>query len=190
MNNFELSIGQHFLEYALKRLKYLKNKTERAFNQLQNDDDLFLLLDEESNSIALIMKHMAGNMKSRWTDFLTTDGEKPNRNRPSEFDRKFKVTKTELLEIWEEGWKCVFDTVSSLNPNDLLKEVSIRKEKHTVFEAIERQLSHYSSHVGQIIFLAKHIECKSWECLTIPRDENFYQDELSKEEHSNFPKNR
>ncbi|MFX0206030.1 MAG: DUF1572 family protein, partial [Candidatus Hodarchaeota archaeon] len=105
----------------------------------------------------------------------TTDGEKINRNRPSEFDREFKVSKEELLSIWEDGWKNTFNTISSLTPDDLMKEVYIRKEKYTVLEAIEWQLSHYSSHIGQIIFLTKHIESKSWECLTIPREENFYR---------------
>ena len=169
-NNSESSIGQFYLDYVMKRFQYLKTKAEKAFNQVENEDNLFLMLDEESNSIAIIIKHLVGNMKSRWTDFLTTDGEKPNRNRPSEFDRTFKVTKDELVEIWEDGWNCVFNTISNLTPNDLQKEVYIRNKMYSVLEAIEWQLSHYSQHIGQIIFLAKHIESKSWKCLTIPEE--------------------
>lgn len=169
-SNSENSIDQHYLNYVMKRFQYLKTKAERAFNQVKNEENLFLLLDEESNSIAIIIKHLAGNMKSRWTDFLTTDGEKPNRNRPSEFDRTFKVSKDELIEIWEDSWNCLFNTISNLTPNDLLKDVYIRKKRYSVLEAIEWQLSHYSQHIGQIIFLAKHIESKSWKCLTIPRE--------------------
>ena len=161
--NSEASIGQHFLDYAIKRFQKLKAKAEKAFNQVKNDEDLFLLLDEKSNSIAILIRHLAGNMKSRWTDFLTTDGEKADRNRPSEFERTVKVTKDELIETWEEGWKCVFDTISNLTPNDLMKDVYIRKKKYSVLEAIGWQLSHYSTHIGQIIFLAKHIESESWE---------------------------
>ncbi|MFX0065733.1 MAG: DUF1572 family protein [Candidatus Hermodarchaeota archaeon] len=167
-------IGQHFLEYILKRFKYLKGKAERAFNQVKNEEDLFLLLDSESNSIAIIIKHLAGNMKSRWSNFLTTNGEKPERHRPGEFDRTFRASKKALLALWEDGWKCVFDTISNLTPADLLKDVYIRKKRYSVLEAVMWQLSHYSSHIGQIIFLAKHVESESWQCLTIPREENFY----------------
>ncbi|UCE13748.1 MAG: DUF1572 family protein [Candidatus Heimdallarchaeota archaeon] len=161
--NSESSIAQHFLEYAIKRFQKLKTKAEKAFNQIKNDDDLFLLLDDKSNSIAILIRHLAGNMRSRWTDFLTTDGEKPDRNRPSEFDRTTKVTKDELIKVWEAGWKCVFDSVSALTPSDLMKDVYIRKKSYSVLEAIGWQLSHYSAHIGQIIFLAKHIEAESWE---------------------------
>jgi len=172
--NPNLSVGQHFLDYVMKRFRYLKTKAERAFNQVTNDDNLFLLLDEKSNSIAIIMKHLAGNMRSRWTKFLTTDGEKPTRDRPNEFDRTFKVARSELFKIWEEGWECVFNAIGELKPNDLMKEVYIRRKKYSVLEAIEWQLSHYSQHIGQIIFLAKHIESDSWEYVTMPPDERFY----------------
>ena len=161
--NSESSLGQHFLDNVMKRFHKLKTKAEKAFSQVKNDEDLFLLLDEKSNSIAILIRHLTGNMKSRWTDFLTTNGEKPDRNRPSEFDRTVIGTKKELLESWEEGWKCVFNAISTLTPNDLMKEVYISNEKHSVLEAIGRQMSHYSTHIGQIIFLAKHIESDSWE---------------------------
>jgi len=162
----EISIGQHFLDYAVKRFQYLKTKADWAFNQVKNDDDLFLLLDEKSNSIAILIRHLAGNMKSRWTDFLSLDGEKPNRNRPREFDRNLKEAKKELIERWEEGWNCLFHAISNLTQNDLLKDVYIRKKQYSVLEAIGWQLSHYSNHIGQIIFLAKHIESKSWKEFT------------------------
>ena len=165
--NSKDSIGQHFLDYVIKRFQKLKGKAEKAFKQIKNEKDLFFLLDKKSNSIAILIKHLAGNMKSRWTDFLTTDGEKPDRNRPSEFDRTIKLTKDELMEIWEEGWKCVFDAISSLTPTDLMKEVYIRKKRYSVLEAIGWQLSHYSTHIGQIIFLAKHIESESWEWVDV-----------------------
>jgi hypothetical protein len=149
----------------------MKLKAERAFNQVKNEDDLFLLLDEESNSIAIMIRHLAGNMKSRWKDFLTTDGEKPSRDRPGEFDQTLTVSKDELLKTWEDGWTCVFDALSGLTPDDLMKSVFIRKKQYSVLEAIGDHLSHYSVHVGQIIFLAKHIVSDSWKYLTKSRDE-------------------
>lgn len=163
----EIDIAQHFLDYMLKRLQYLKEKAEIAISQVSSDDDLFALLDEKSNSIAIIMKHLAGNMRSRWTDFLITDGEKPERDRPDEFERSFRVSRDELLQIWDKGWSCTIEAISNLTPNDLVKEVQIREKKITVLEAITWQLSHYSQHVGQIIFLAKHFESKSWKWLTM-----------------------
>lgn len=171
-----VSLGRHFLDYALGRFRYLKGKAERAFNQVGREEDLFLRLDEESNSIAILMKHLAGNMRSRWRDFLTSDGEKRDRDRPGEFDRGWRVSKAELVAVWEEGWGYVFDAVSKLSSDDLLKDVYIRRKRRSVLEAVGWQLSHYSQHVGQIIFLAKHIESGSWECLTIPRDDRFFSD--------------
>ena len=170
----EVSIGQHYLDYVAKRFRYLKTKAERAINQVKNDNDLHYLLDEKSNNIVIIMRHLAGNMKSRWTNFLTTDGEKPTRNRPSEFDRTVEVTRSELLKTWDDGWSILFSTISKLTPEDLLKEVYIRGKKYSVLEAIEWQLSHYSQHIGQIIFLAKHVESDTWEYLTIPPDDCFH----------------
>ena len=172
----EVSVSRHFLEYALGRFRYLKGKAERAFGQVGREEDLFLRLDEESNSIAIMMKHMAGNMRSRWRDFLTSDGEKRDRDRPGEFDRGWRVSREELMVIWEEGWGYVLEAVSKLSPEDLLRDVYIRGRRCSVLEAVGWQLSHYSQHVGQIIFLAKHIVSGSWDCLTIPRDERFYAD--------------
>lgn len=169
-----VSVGQHFLDYVLKRFRYLKRKAERAFHQVKNEEELFLLLDEESNSIAVLIRHLAGNMKSRWTEFLTTDGEKPDRDRPGEFDRAYRGSKEELLKTWEAGWTCLVDAISQLTPEDLMKSVFIRKKRYTVLEAIGWQLTHYSFHIGQIVFLAKHIVSGSWEYLTMPRDARFY----------------
>lgn len=162
-------VGQHFIDYVTKRFQYLKLQGERAFNQVKKEDDLFLLLDEESNSIAIMIRHLAGNMKSRWTGFLTKDGEKPSRDRPGEFDQTLKVSKDELLKTWEDGWSFVFDALSGLTPDDLLKNVLIRKKQYSVLETIGDHLTHYSVHVGQIIFLTKHILSDSWEYLSMPR---------------------
>lgn len=112
------------------------------------------------------MKHMAGNMRSRWTDFLTTDGEKPYRNRDQEFTESSREA---VLESWEEGWKIVFTTLESLEPEDLLKTVTIRQQPHTALQAIERQIDHYAYHVGQIVFLAKHLKSEQWQSLSVPR---------------------
>jgi Protein of unknown function (DUF1572) len=135
------------------------------------DEGLFVMLDAESNSIAIIVKHMAGNMRSRWRDFLTTDGEKPDRNRDSEFETPPK-TRAELMEMWEGGWKYVFDALEPLTDADLTKTVTIRSSPHSVMQAINRQVAHYAHHVGQIVFLAKHFATKAgkkWESLSVPR---------------------
>jgi hypothetical protein len=134
------------------------------------EEGLFATLDSESNSIAIVVKHLAGNMRSRWTDFLTTDGEKPDRNRDTEFEDP-PVTRAELLEMWERGWKYLFDTVEALVDADLTRTVTIRTEAHSVMQAINRQVAHYSYHVGQIAYLAKHFAANSgkWTALTVPR---------------------
>jgi hypothetical protein len=138
------------------------------------DEGLFVTLDAESNSIAIIVKHMAGNMRSRWRDFLTTDGEKLDRNRDTEFEAPPK-TRVELMEMWEGGWKYVFDALEPLTDADLTKTVMIRSEPHSVMQAINRQLAHYAHHVGQIVFLAKHFATKAgkkWETLSVPRGQS------------------
>lgn len=138
------------------------------------DDALFTTLDAESNSIALIVKHLSGNMRSRWTDFLTTDGEKPDRNRDTEFEDPPK-TRAELLELWERGWHCVFEALAPLKEEDLGRKIAIRNEPHSVMQAINRQIAHYSHHVGQILFLAKHLTVKStgqWQSLSVPRGQS------------------
>lgn len=164
-------LGRHYLEDALKLFRNHKQLGEKAIAQL-DDEELFRTLDPESNSIALVVKHLAGNMRSRWTDFLTTDGEKPDRNRDSEFVLDKGTTRAEVLGWWEEGWRTVFAAVEPLRPADLLREVAIRGEPHTVLMAINRQLAHYAHHIGQIVFLAKHIKSAAWQSLSIPRGES------------------
>lgn len=150
--------------------RYYKTLAERAMAQCP-DEDLFTALDAESNSIAIIVKHMAGNMRSRWRDFLTTDGEKPDRNRDTEFENP-PATRKELLELWERGWKYVFGAMGALSDADLTKTITIRTTPHSVMQAITRQVAHYAHHVGQIVFLAKHFAVKAsgkWESLSVPR---------------------
>lgn len=133
------------------------------------DEQLFALLDGEANSIAIIVKHMAGNMRSRWTDFLTTDGEKPDRNRDSEFVDP-PATRAALLQVWEDGWACVFHAIEPLSDADLGRRVMIRGEEHSVMQAIHRQVAHYAQHVGQIVLLAKHFASDRWQSLSVPRN--------------------
>jgi hypothetical protein len=149
---------------------YYKKLAERAMEQCA-EEDLFRAQDAESNSIAIIVKHMAGNMRSRWTDFLTSDGEKPDRNRDSEFENPPK-TREELSEVWEKGWKCLFDALEPLTEADLSRTVTIRTEPHSVMQAINRQVAHYAYHVGQIVYLAKHFAVAkkgTWSSLSVPR---------------------
>ena len=143
---------------------------EKALDQV-SEDELFITLDEEANSIAVIMKHLAGNMLSRWTDFLTTDGEKPDRNRDSEFVDP-PATRESLLALWDEGWRLVFQALEPLTDAHLDRKVFIRGEAHSVMQAINRQIAHYSYHCGQIVLLAKHFRSQDWKSLTIPRDKS------------------
>ena len=161
-------IEQHYLDDCVVQLRKLKTQAEKAIAQV-DDRDLFAVLDPESNSIAIIMKHMAGNMRSRWTDFLTTDGDKPDRNRDAEFESAAGDTRATIMARWEEGWDRFAKTISSLRPGDLDKTVTIRGERHTVVEAINRQMTHYAAHVGQIVLLAKHYAGSRWQTLSIPR---------------------
>jgi hypothetical protein len=150
-----------------------KRLGDRAMAQCP-DEALFVMLDAESNSIAIIVKHMAGNMRSRWRDFLTTDGEKPDRNRDTEFEAPPK-TRVELMEMWEGGWKLVFAALEPLSESDLARTVTIRSEPHSVMQAINRQVAHYAHHVGQIVFMAKHFATKAgkkWESLSVPRGQS------------------
>ncbi len=162
-----LEFTTSYLEDSLTLFAYYKKLAERAMEQV-SDNDLFATLDEESNSIAIIVKHMAGNMHSRWTDFLTTDGEKPDRNRDGEFEQP-PATRAELLAIWEAGWACVFAALRPLTEADLTRTVTIRGEAHSVMQAINRQLAHYPHHVGQIVLLAKHFASDRWKSLSVPR---------------------
>ena len=159
---------EDYLKDAARRFQKLKDLADKAVHQI-TDEQLFRALDQESNSIAIVMKHMAGNMRSRWTDLLTTDGEKPDRFRDQEFIIKEGESKETILELWESGWQCVLETVRSLNVDDLGKTVRIRGEPHLVVEAINRQLTHYAYHVGQIVFLAKYFASDKWQSLCIPR---------------------
>lgn len=163
------SIAGHYLEEAVRSFRSYKKLAEKAFAQLE-DEEFFVTLDEESNSIAVIIKHLTGNMLSRWTDFLTTDGEKPDRHRDMEFVIMPETTREDLSEQWERGWQCVFDAIEPLQADDLSRAIFIRGEEHTVLEAINRQQTHYASHIGQIIFLAKHFKSAEWKSLSIPRN--------------------
>ncbi len=156
-----------YLESAIKQFEYYKLLGEKAMEQL-SEEKLFWQYNEDSNSVATIVKHLSGNMLSRWTDLLTTDGEKEWRNRDAEFENDIK-SREELLTKWNEGWQCLLDTLEQLTENDLKKVVYIRNQGHTVLEAINRQLAHYPYHVGQIVYIAKMALNNNWKSLSIPR---------------------
>jgi hypothetical protein len=162
-----------YVSDAKALFRYYKRLGERAMGQCP-DEGLFGTLDRESNSMAIIVKHLAGNMRSRWTDFLSSDGEKPDRQRDREFEDAPK-TRAELLALWERGWKYLFDALEPLTDADLAREVQIRSEPHSVMQAINRQIAHYAYHVGQIVYLAKHCaaaQTGKWEALTVPRGQS------------------
>lgn len=156
-----------YLENVKKQFEYYKMLGEKTFEQIP-EEKLFWKLNEESNSIAIIVKHLNGNMLSRWTDFLTTDGEKEWRKRDKEFNNDIK-TKTELLYKWNEGWKCLFDAINLLTVKDLEKVIYIRNMGHSISEAINRQMAHYPYHIGQIVFIGKTIQNKNWNSLSLPK---------------------
>ena len=169
-----------FLLSAIKRLTYYKELGDKTFAQL-SEADFHFTPAEECNSIAFIIQHMHGNMLSRWTDFLTSDGEKDWRKRDAEFEEQ-SVNKKQLLLLWEEGWKCFFDAVESLSDSDLEKTVYIRTRPLSVIDAINRQLAHYPYHVGQIIYSAKIIRNKNWQNLSVPKGRSSeYTDELKRQ---------
>ena len=157
-----------FLGDAVLQFRKYKTLADRALAQVE-DADVFRALDAESNSIAIVMKHISGNMRSRWRDFLTSDGEKPDRDRDTEFEIDATDTKSAIMERWEAGWKLLFGALGALSPGDLLRSVAIRGEPHTVMQAINRQLTHYAYHVGQIVLLARHFAGSRWISLSIPR---------------------
>jgi uncharacterized protein DUF1572 len=159
-----------YIEDSLSLFRYYKKLGEGALEQV-SDEQLFAALDPEMNSIAIIVKHIAGNMRSRWTDFLTSDGEKPDRNRDTEFEHP-PSTRAELLKIWNDGWGRVFSALEPLSDSDLERTVTIRGEAHSVMQAINRQIAHYSYHVGQIVFLAKHLNASDWKSLSVPRNKS------------------
>jgi len=161
---------ESYLNSVVKQFKYYKMLGEKAMEQLQ-DEQLFWQYNEESNSIAILVNHITGNMLSRFTDFLTTDGEKPWRNRDAEFTNPFN-NKEELMNRWNEGWECLLKTLEQLSDADLERIVYIRNDGHTVIEAINRQLAHYPYHIGQMVFVAKMLKNKDWQTLSIARNKS------------------
>lgn len=176
-----LEFTTSYLKDALALFGYYKKLGERAMEQV-SDQQLFEVLDEEMNSIAVIVKHMCGNMRSRWTDFLTSDGEKPDRNRDTEFVDP-PDTRDGVMKLWEQGWGCVFAALKPLGDTDLERRVTIRGEDHSVMQAVNRQLAHYAYHCGQMVFLAKHFQYADWKSLSVPRNKSaeFNRRVLSKE---------
>jgi uncharacterized damage-inducible protein DinB len=162
-----LKFTTSYLEDSRDLFQHYRKLAERAMEQVSKDQ-LFATLDKETNSIAIVVKHMAGNMRSRWTGFLTSDGEKPDRNRDSEFVEP-APTREALMKSWDEGWACVFRTLETLSEKDLERTVTIRGEAHSVMQAINRQIAHYSHHIGQIVLLAKHFAHAHWQSLSVPR---------------------
>ncbi len=165
-----LKFTTSYLEDSLSLFRHYKKVGEGAMAQV-TDEQLVAVLDPEMNSIAVIVKHMAGNMRSRWTDFLTSDGEKPGRNRDGEFMEP-PADRRRLMDMWESGWKCLFAAMEALSPADLERIVTIRGEAHSVMQAINRQLTHHAYHCGQIVFLAKHLQYSGWKSLSTPRGQS------------------
>ncbi len=170
-----------YLEDSIALFRHYKKMAEGAIEQI-TDEQLFVTLDEEMNSIAIIVKHMTGNMRSRWTDFLTSDGEKPNRNRDTEFEEP-PSSRQSLMKVWEEGWHHVFVALEPLTDANMDSKVNIRGEAHSVMQAMNRQIAHYAYHCGQIVFLAKHFKGREWKSLSVPRNKSdeFNQKVLAKE---------
>jgi hypothetical protein len=160
-----------YLEDVQSEFRSLKRFAEKAMSQI-SDEDFFATLDPNSNSIGLLVKHISGNLRSRWTDFLTSDGEKPDRKRDTEFERRPEDTRASLLGRWEAGWQLLFDALEHLAPEDLSREVTIRGQPHSVMRAIHRQMTHYAEHIGQIVMLAKHWAGDRWQTLSIPRGQS------------------
>lgn len=179
-----MGIGVEYLGAAISSFRTYKDLADRAMGQA-TDEQFFAALDAGSNSIAVIVKHIAGNMRSRWTDFLTSDGEKGDRDRDAEFEVGDSATRAALMEAWEAGWACAFDALNSLTPEDLAKTIYIRSEPHSVVKAINRQMTHAAYHVGQIVFLAKHFASGAWKTLTIPRHASqAFNAEMSSRKHA------
>jgi len=166
-----LEFTTSYLEDSLALFRHYKKLAERAIAQVR-DDELTVAIDEEANSISTVVKHMAGNMRSRWTDFLSTDGEKPDRNRDQEFLMTPDTTRQQLLQWWEQNWQLLFDTINSLHPDDLERTVTIRGQEHSVLQALNRAVSHCAYHTGQIAFLAKHWKGAEWKSLSVPKGQS------------------
>jgi len=163
-----VDLATHYLDEARRIMRGHKRMGEGAMTQL-SDEDFFVTLDPESNSVAVLVKHLAGNMRSRFSDFLTSDGEKPDRFRDREFEVTGVTTRAEVMKCWEQGWGYVLGAIDTLKPEDVMRTVTIRGEPHTVLQAINRQITHYAGHIGQIVFLAKHLKSSEWKTLSIPR---------------------
>ena len=176
-----MTLNNSYLESIKKQFLYYKTLGEKAMDQLE-PEQLFVAVDDYTNSIATIVKHLSGNMLSRWTDFLTSDGEKEWRNRDSEFEETIS-TKEELLITWNKGWDCFFNAIDSLTPDQLTTIIYIRNEGHTVIEAINRQLAHYPYHIGQMVFYAKMLKQSEWTSLSIPKNKSnsYNADKFAKE---------
>ena len=186
-NIITMEATESYLESVKKQFLYYKTLGEKAIEQLE-PSQIFVSVNEDTNSIAAIIKHISGNMLSRWTDFLTSDGEKEWRNRDAEFENDLQY-KEEVLQVWNKGWECLLDALNSLKPEQLSHIIYIRNEGHTVIEAINRQLAHYPYHVGQIVFYAKQLKNSEWNSLSIPRNKsgNYNAEKFAKEkEIKNF----
>lgn len=177
-----MDLAAHYLEEAARQMRGHKRLAEGAIAQL-SDEELFRVIDPESNSVAIIIKHMAGNMRSRFVDFLTSDGEKPTRHRDQEFVVDDKTTRADVMRWWDEGWAIVFDAISALKPEDVSRTVTVRGEPHSVLQAINRQVAHYAHHSGQILFLAKHLRSTNWKTLSVPRGQSEEFNAKMKQEH-------
>jgi len=182
------TIASHYLDEIRRQLRGHKRLVEGALTQLK-DEDFFVTLDPESNSIAILIKHISGNMRSRFTDFLTSDGEKPDRHRDGEFELSDKTTRAELMQWWESGWSVVFAALDSLTPDDVMRTIYIRQEPHTIVQALNRAMAHYATHLGQIVFLAKHLRSKEWKTLSVPRgkSEEFNRMSLAERKRTGHP---
>lgn len=161
-------LASHYLEESRRQFRGSKRLAEGAIAQL-SDAELFAALDAESNSVAVIIKHLAGNMRSRFSDFLTSDGEKPDRHRDQEFEINAGTSRADVMGWWEQGWAIVFAALDTAKTEDVIRTVTIRGEPHTVLQAINRQVAHYAYHIGQIVFLAKHLRLNEWKSLSVPR---------------------
>jgi hypothetical protein len=163
-----MNLGRHYLDDVISQVEKQKSLADRAIAQV-TDEELFRTIDDESNSIAIVMRHVAGNLRSRFTDFLTTDGEKPDRHRDGEFEAPAGATRETAVLDWDQGFTRLLATLHGLQPDDLLRDVFIRGERHSVVEALDRAITHLAYHVGQIVFLAKHLRSSTWRTLSIPR---------------------
>jgi|SRR5437588_7954183 len=182
----DFNAGAAYLDEARRSFRGYKRMAEGALAQIK-DDELFRQIDAESNSVAILIKHIGGNARSRWTDFLTTDGEKPDRHRDNEFIIDQNTTRDQLMREWEAGWKLVFDSIAILKPEDLSRVITIRGKEHTVLQAINRALVHYAYHIGQITFLGKHFRQAEWNSLSIPKGQS---ETFGKEAEERFAKSK